>query len=162
MVVRRNRIERMPASDSQIIIRACLGQEEYAALVEIWRSAVRATHDFLDEADFARIESHLASDYLPAATLTVAERDGKPLGFAGVHGDGLEMLFVSDSVRGQGIGSALLAEVIANQAVLKVDVNEQNTSAHAFYLSRGFVQVGRSELDGDGRPYPLLHLEIRG
>ncbi len=41
------------------------GEEEYAELVEIWRSAVRATHDFLEETDFARIESHLASDYFP-------------------------------------------------------------------------------------------------
>ena len=151
----------MSASDSQIIIRACLGQEEYAALVEIWRSAVRATHDFLDEADFARIESHLASDYFPAVTLTVAEQDGEPVGFAGVHGDGLEMLFVSDLVRGKGIGSALLAEAITNQGVSKVDVNEQNHGAHGFYLGKGFVQVGRSELDGDGRPYPTIHMELQ-
>lgn len=156
-----HRIVRMPARDSQIIIRACLGQEEYAALVEIWRSAVRATHDFLDESDFARIESHLASDYFPAVTLTVAEKEGEPVGFAGVHGDGLEMLFVSDSARGQGIGSALLAEVVANQAVSKVDVNEQNHDAYGFYLSKGFVKVGRSELDGDGRPYPTIHMELQ-
>lgn len=143
-------------------IRPGRGPEEFAALVEIWRSAVRATHDFLDESDFARIESHLASDYFPAVTLTVAEKNGQRVGFAGVLDNALEMLFVSDAVRGEGIGSALLAEVITNQAVSKVDVNEQNTGAHAFYLSRGFVQVGRSELDDDGRPYPLLHLEIRG
>jgi putative acetyltransferase len=146
---------------TQLNVRACRGQEEYAALVEIWRSAVRATHDFLDDSDFARIESHLASDYFPAVTLTVAEKDGKPVGFAGVHGNGLEMLFVSDSVRGQGIGSALLAEVVANQAVSKVDVNEQNHGAHGFYFGRGFVQVGRSELDGDGRPYPTIHMELQ-
>lgn len=145
---------------SEITIRASRGHGEYAPLVEIWRSAVRATHDFLDESDFVRIESHLASDYFPAVTLTVAEKDGKPVGFAGVLGDGLEMLFVSDSVRGQGIGSALLAEVVANQAVFKVDVNEQNHGAHDFYLSKGFVQVDRSELDGDGRPYPTIHMEL--
>lgn len=151
----------MPEGSSSLSLRECRGAEEYPALVEIWRSAVRATHDFLDEADFARIESHLASDYFPAVNLTVAELDGLPVGFAGVHGDGLEMLFVSDSVRGQGVGSALLAEVVAGQAVTKVDVNEQNTGAHGFYLSRGFVQVGRSELDGDGRPYPIIHLELQ-
>jgi putative acetyltransferase len=149
----------MSERKSQIVIRACRGPEEYAALVEVWRSAVRATHDFLDESDFTRIESRLATDYFPAVVLTVAEKDGKPVGFAGVLGEGLEMLFVSDAVRGQGIGSALLAEVVASQAVSKVDVNEQNHSAHRFYLSKGFLQSGRSELDGDGRPYPTLHLE---
>lgn len=157
----RLRIESMSESGTQIIIRACRGQAEYAALVAIWRSAARATHDFLDESDFARIESHLASDYFRAVTLTVAEKDEEPVGFAGVHGDELEMLFVSHSARGQGIGSALLAEVIINQAVSKVDVNEQNHGAHGFYLSKGFVQVGRSELDGDGRPYPTIHMELQ-
>ncbi len=153
----------MPGDSPKLVIRGCHGEEEYTALVDIWRSAVHATHDFLDESDFTRIESHLASDYFPAVRLTVAERGGEPVGFAGVHGNGLEMLFVSDSARGQGVGSALLAEVVANQAVTKVDVNEQNSGAHGFYASKGFVQVGRSELDGDGdgRPYPIIHMELR-
>lgn len=143
-------------------IRACRGPVEFPALVEIWRSAVRATHDFLDETDFTRIHSHLASDYFPAVRLTVADLEGQPVGFAGVLDGGLEMLFVSDAVRGRGVGSALLTDAIENQGVSRVDVNEQNSGARSFYLRRGFVQVGRSALDGDGRPYPTLHLEIRG
>jgi putative acetyltransferase len=150
----------MTDSDLRPIIRPCHGPQEYAALVDIWRSAVRATHDFLDEADFARIESHLASDYFPAVTLTVAEAEGAPMGFSGVVDGSLEMLFVSAAARGRGIGSALLAKAVQNQSVTRVDVNEQNPEALGFYASRGFVQVGRSELDGDGRPYPLLHLEL--
>ncbi|QAB19111.1 GNAT family N-acetyltransferase [Leucobacter muris] len=142
-------------------IRAGRGPQEHEALIEIWRSAVRATHDFLDESDFARIESHLASDYFPAVTLTVAEKNGRRVGFAGVRDGALEMLFVSDAVRGEGVGSALLAEVIENQAVSKVDVNEQNSGALGFYLSRGFAQIGRSELDGDGRPYPTIHMALQ-
>ena len=150
----------MKKGNGPVILRACRGETEYPALVDIWRSAVRATHDFLDGSDFTRIESRLASDYFPAVTLTVAEKDGKPVGFAGVHGDSLEMLFVSDAVRGQGIGSALLSEVIARQGVSTVDVNEQNHGAYGFYVSRGFVRVGRSELDADSRPYPTLHMEL--
>lgn len=150
----------MPEDAHPPTIRPCRGPEEYPTLVEIWRSAVRATHDFLDASDFTRIESHLASDYFPAVTLTVAETDGTPAGFAGVLDGSLEMLFVSDAVRGQGVGSALLAEVVENQAVTRVDVNEQNQAARAFYLRRGFVPVGRSDLDGDGRPYPIVHLTL--
>ncbi|CAD5142450.1 MULTISPECIES: GNAT family N-acetyltransferase [Microbacterium] len=150
----------MSAGSSPLTIRPCRGEEEYAELVEIWRSAVRATHDFLEETDFARIESHLASDYFPAVTLTVAEQDGVPVGFAGVHDDGLEMLFVSDAVRGRGVGSALLAEVVVHQGVARVDVNEDNPGARGFYRSRGFVEVGRSALDGDGRPYPIIHMAL--
>lgn len=38
-----------------------------------------------------------------------------------------------------------------------VDVNEQNPDALAFYEGRGFVIKGRSETDGEGRPFSLLH-----
>lgn len=150
----------MPALSPQLTIRPVHGPEEYPALVGIWRSAVRATHEFLDESDFIRIEARLADAYFPAVTLIVAETGGRLKGFAGVAEGSLEMLFVSDGARGQGVGSALLAEVTAHQGVSRVDVNEQNPQALGFYLSRGFVRVGRSELDGDGRAYPILHLAI--
>ncbi|GGC57574.1 GNAT family N-acetyltransferase [Hoyosella rhizosphaerae] len=141
-------------------VRPSKGEEEYSDLVEIWRSAVRATHDFLQEEDFGRIEENLASMYFPAVALIVAERDGAPVGFAGVAEGNLEMLFVTDDVRGGGVGTLLLREAISGLGVTKVDVNEQNEGAYGFYLNRGFVLVGRDELDGDGRPYPTLHLEL--
>lgn len=144
----------------KLVIRPCVGPAEYPALIAIWRSAVQATHDFLDPTDGARIESKLATDYFPAVTLTVAERGGVPVGFAGVTEGSLEMLFVDDEVRGQGVGSALLTEVVEQQAVTRVDVNEQNPGALGFYLAHGFTQTGRRELDGDGRPYPILHLAL--
>jgi len=151
--------ETMRDIDPQPTIRPCHGPAEYPELAAIWRSAVRATHDFLEEADFRRIEDSLASLYFPAVSLIVAEHDGQPVGFAGVAEGGLEMLFVSDDARGHGIGTALLDAVTSDHGVTRVDVNEQNAGARGFYLSRGFVEVGRSPLDGDGRPYPILHLE---
>lgn len=51
-------------------------------------------------------------------------------------------------------------EVITELGVTGVDVNEQISGVCGFYLSRGFTQVRRYELDGDGRPYPILHLEL--
>ncbi|KAM9866210.1 hypothetical protein ACIFOC_01128 [Leucobacter aridicollis] len=148
------------ARETDLTIRPTHGPDEYPALVAIWRSAVRATHDFLAGDDFARIEGQLADAYFPAVPLVVAERDGKPLGFAGVADGGLEMLFVDDSARGTGVGSALLTHAIERLGVTRVDVNEQNPGAHGFYVSRGFEEVGRSELDGDGQPYPILHLAL--
>jgi putative acetyltransferase len=121
---------------------------------------IRAAHDFLEREDFERIEKHLASDYLPAVSLLVAERAGTAVGFAGVHDDSLEMLFVANEARGHGVGSALLREAVSRHGVTRVDVNEQNPAATAFYLRHGFARVGRSDLDADGRPYPILHLAV--
>ncbi|WIM67436.1 GNAT family N-acetyltransferase [Corynebacterium breve] len=146
--------------DSAVTIRAAKGATEYPELVAIWRSAVRATHDFLTEEDFKRIEGNLAAMYFPAVSLIVAELNGKPVGFAGIAEGNLEMLFIENVARGRGIGTRLLHEAISNHGVTTVDVNEQNGGACAFYRSRGFVQVGRDELDGDGCPYPTLHLKL--
>lgn len=41
----------------------------------------------------------------------------------------------------------------------KVDVNEENPEAIGFYEHFGFKLIGRSELDGSGKPYPILHME---
>ncbi|GIG36248.1 acetyltransferase [Cellulomonas pakistanensis] len=143
-------------------IRPSTGPAEYPALVAIWRSAVDATHDFLAPAHRDAIEAALASDYLPAVLLTVAEVDGRPAGFSGVLDGTLEMLFVDAARRGSGIGSALLEHAVEEHGVTAVDVNEQNVGAAGFYARHGFEVVGRSETDEAGRPYPVLHLRLRG
>ncbi|MET9329103.1 acetyltransferase [Tsukamurella sp. NPDC003166] len=141
-------------------LRACRGPAEYGDLVAIWRSSIDATHDFLAPADRGAIESRLASDYFPQVRLTVAEFDGAPVGFAGTAGEDLAMLFVHAEARGRGVGRALLDLVVREQGVRTVDVNEQNGQAVGFYAHSGFVVTGRSETDGDGLPYPLLHLAL--
>lgn len=141
-------------------IRPSLGAVEHPALVAIWRSSVDATHDFLAAADRDEIEARLQSDYFPAVTLSVAEVEGRAVGFSGVADGVLEMLFVDAARRGGGIGTALLAHAIREHGITTVDVNEQNVSAAGFYASRGFEVVGRSETDEAGRPYPLLHLRL--
>lgn len=146
---------------SDLSIRNALGPEEYPRLVQVWRSAVDATHQFLADEHRDEIESRLASDYLPQVDLLVADLGGVPVGFAGVSGESLEMLFVDAGQRGRGIGTALLSFVV-ERGVTTVDVNEQNAQAVEFYRRRGFTVVGRSELDDQGRPYPILHLALRG
>lgn len=143
-----------------VSIRPSIGAAEYPVLAAIWRGAVDATHDFLADADRDEIEARLQSDYFPAVDLSVAERDGRPVGFSGVLDGTLEMLFVDAMQRDGGIGTALLAHAIREYGVTKVDVNEQNISAAGFYARRGFEVVGRSETDEAGRPYPLLHLRL--
>ncbi|ALG85440.1 acetyltransferase [Gordonia phthalatica] len=145
----------------EVVVRRSVGEGEYPRLVEIWRSAVDATHHFLAADDRADIEEHLASDYFPHVNLIVAERDGIAVGFAGTAEQNLEMLFVDAAERGRGTGTALLAYVVDHDDVAKVDVNEQNSKAVEFYLRRGFEVVGRSELDDQGRAYPLLHMRIK-
>ena len=133
------------------------GEADFSALLAVWESSVRATHDFLAEADIIALRPQVREGLGVVPLWIARDPDGEIAGFAGFHGDMLEMLFVREESRGQGIGRALVRRAL-NQGVTRVDVNEQNPRAVGFYQRMGFVVTGRSALDGQGRPFPLLHM----
>jgi putative acetyltransferase len=134
--------------------------EDIPQLVTIWENAVRATHTFLSEEDIQFFLPLVRDEALPGLDVWVAQSpSGQLLGFMGLSEAKVEMLFVDPAGHGQGAGRSLLDHARTLKGRLSVDVNEQNPAAHDFYLRYGFVAVGRSELDGSGRPFPLIHME---
>jgi putative acetyltransferase len=81
-------------------------------------------------------------------------------GFMGLSGSKMESLFLAPELQRRGAGRRLVRHAQALHGELTVDVNEQNAAACGFYEACGFVVEGRSELDEQGRPYPLLHLRL--
>ncbi len=139
------------------------GAADLDRLAALWEAAVRATHHFLAEADIDHLRPLVREQYLPSAKL-VGARDarGEWLGFLGVDGDELEALFVHPDRHGRGIGRMLAEHAIRELGVVRVDVNEQNPGAVAFYERIGFLVVGRSEVDGQGREFPILKMRLNG
>lgn len=136
-------------------------KSDYSKLLEIWEASVRATHDFLAEEDLLELKPLILEQYFDAVELNVAKSsESDILGFCGVSDGNIEMLFISPAARGKGIGSLLATHAIKTQRATKVDVNEQNEQALGFYQHIGFSITGRSPLDGQGKPYPLLHMEL--
>lgn len=134
---------------------------EYTKLISIWESSVRATHHFLTKEAIERLKPLVLSEYLPMVTLFCSRNNKQQItGFAGVNENRLEMLFIDPDYRGQGIGKALLRYAIEQFNVNELDVNEQNPQAVGFYQHQGFKITGRSPLDGQGQPYPLLHMQL--
>ncbi|WP_431023536.1 acetyltransferase [Halomonas sp. H5] len=137
------------------------GKQDYLTLIEIWEASVRATHGFLAEEDLQELKPLILDQYLDVVELMCFKNDeGEILGFCGVHDGNIEMLFVSPEARGKGVGSLLAQYAIEAQGATRVDVNEQNHQALGFYRHIGFSVTGRSPLDGQGKPYPLLHMEL--
>jgi putative acetyltransferase len=128
---------------------------DVADLLRIWREAVDASHGFLAPEDRAAIE-RLVADYVRTNSLLVATLGAQPVAFMGITGRNIDSLFVAPRAQGLGIGRRM-TERVGSRAT--VDVNEQNDAALGFYRHLGFEVVGRSELDDQGRPYPLLHLK---
>jgi len=131
-------------------------------VVEIWREAVDATHDFLSAADRCAIEAEVRA-FLPAAPLRLAvDENDRAVGFMLLDNGHMEALFIAPAHRGSGVGRLLVAHALRLHPTLTTDVNEQNGQAVGFYERMGFQRTGRSELDGQGRAYPLIHLRYCG
>ena len=130
-------------------------------LFDIWLAAVRATHSFLGEADVEFYANMVRNDYLPHAEFWVAaDASDAPVAFMGMTGAMIDALFVAPDQHGKGVGRLLVRHAREREGVLSVDVNEQNEGARAFYRRLGFQEIGRSELDGSGRPFPLIHMKM--
>ncbi|MFQ1899778.1 acetyltransferase [Aeromonas veronii] len=138
-----------------------LSRADYPALIDLWEASVRATHHFLPEAEILALKPLSLEHYFDAVTLHSARtEEGRITGFSGVHEGKLEMLFVAPEARGSGVGRLLVAHAIELGGATQVDVNEQNEQAVGFYLKMGFTVTGRSPLDGQGKPYPLLNMAL--
>src|SRR5690606_26344099 len=85
---------------------------------------------------------------------------GVAMGFMGLSGNKMESLFLAPEYHGRGAGRLLVRHAQSLCPELTVDVNEQNVAARRFYEACGFVVEGRSELDEQGQPYPLLHMRL--
>ena len=135
---------------------------EVPRALEIWRDAVDATHGFLTPADCAEIDAMVAA-WMPTVELWMIDDDGgRPVGFLVMDGNLIDALFVDPAVHGRGYGTALLGHALALAPDAAVDASEQADNALAFYEARGFVRIGRSETDPQGRPYPLVRLRHAG
>jgi putative acetyltransferase len=130
-------------------------------VIEVWEASVRATHDFLSDANIESLKG-LLPGYLGNVDLCgVRDDDGRVVAFLGVVERNVEMLFIHPSHRGRGIGRALMEYAVDGLGAQTVDVNEQNEQAVGFYQHIGFEVTGRSELDGQGNPFPLLHMRLK-
>lgn len=132
---------------------------DYPRIMEVWEASVRATHHFLTEADIQFYKPLILDQYLDAVDLYCTKTDDTITGFLGLSDGMVQMLFIHPDTRGLGIGKALL-QFAMEKGIRKVDVNEQNQQAVGFYEHMGFVVIGRSEVDGTGKLYPILSMEL--
>lgn len=145
-----------------------LSPQDYDELIEIWEVSVRATHLFLSENDIAFYKPIILKYTLPDIELygifdkplTETQQTRSILGFLGVSSDKVEMLFLNPTYRKKGLGRQLLEFALQRLKIYKVDVNEENPDALAFYLHMGYQIKSRDEFDGNGKPHPILHLEF--
>lgn len=139
-------------------------QENFEELADLWESSARASHFFLNDKDITLLKKDILNLYFPSSSLSLyiyRDQSERISGFIGVAEDKVEMLFIAPECFGKGIGKILLSHATQEMGARKVDVNEDNPNALAFYLRMGFEITGRSPQDGQGRDYPLLHMQLK-
>ena len=109
-------------------------------LLTVWEDSVRSSHEFLSEQDIENLKPMVLS-----ALQAVPK---------------LFCLFLASAWRGQGYGKRMICYAIDELKISRVDVNEQNPHARRFYERAGFSVYARSERDGQGNPFPVLHMKL--
>lgn len=146
-------------------------QDIEARLADTYFPAVQLYGFYYPDADAAGLageaalsENGLCAGFMGLSDVDEEEDAGKKLTAAALQrapAKRVEMLFVDPAFQRRGVGRALLDFARQRWPRLFLDVNEQNNAAARFYFKYGFVIIGRSELDGQGKPYPLLHLRLQ-
>jgi GNAT superfamily N-acetyltransferase len=118
--------------------------------------------------DACRAELTLSPDDVDPARVTVAEFDGRVLGFAVVAGGPpeveLAMLFVDPGHIGNGVGRALWTAAVDTAAALGAETVTivSDPQAEPFYLAMGATRIGEVESGSiPDRKLPLLVAEVR-
>ncbi|MEW9079859.1 GNAT family N-acetyltransferase [Terrisporobacter glycolicus] len=139
-----------------------INNKDMEEILNTWESSVRATHNFLSEEDIISIKPQVIEGAKYVSKL-LCVRDKKDMikAFMGIHDSKIEMLFVSNDSRGNGIGKKLVEYAIEVLNANYVDVNEQNPQALGFYKHMGFKVFKKSEFDEQGNPFPILHMKLK-
>lgn len=111
----------------------------------LWLNSNLKAHDFIDPNYWI---SHLEAvkQLLPQSHLLVYESAGEILGFVGWKEQYIAGIFVDEKSRSNGIGTALLNKLKAENDALFLHVYEKNTRAVRFYLREGFL-IAKKQTD---------------
>jgi putative acetyltransferase len=136
-------------------------KHQHSELISIWEKSVRATHHFLSEADIQHYKQLIFEQYFDQLDLYSITNENEILGFIGLDGELIQMLFIDPKGYGLGLGKALVEFAIQSYNINSVDVNEQNEQALGFYKHMGFETAERFEQDSAGKPYPILSMRLK-
>ncbi|WP_281954019.1 GNAT family N-acetyltransferase [Pseudophaeobacter arcticus] len=90
--------------------------------------------------------------------VTVAERNGRVIGFMARDGAEICSLYLAPDARGQGVGKVLLRQAKAAQPELWLRALVANTGARRFYQREGFCETDRTDGSGNDEGLPDVRM----
>ncbi len=112
--------------------------DELDAIMNIWLKTNIKAHSFITEA-YWKGNYDTVREMLPDATIFIYEDNDTIQGFAGLVGNYIAGIFVSEDYQSKGIGKALLDHVKGTYSELSLHVYKKNVSAVRFYQREAFT-----------------------
>ena len=134
--------------------------ELISSLQDVWEKSIRATHKFLTEKNIEELKPAVYDALMMVEHLVVLYHNEEPIGFIGMEALKIEMLFLSPEYFGYGYGRLLMNTALDEYKCIFVDVNEQNPNAWNFYRHMDFYEIGRSKIDDQGNPFPIIRMKL--
>lgn len=154
-----------PTDEPDLVLRPA-EPEDATPLADLYSGARVAAVPMMPPAMHTNAEDRAwfaAQLVAPGREAWVAETDGETVGYALLHDDWLDHLFVRPDVLGQGVGSALLDLVKSlRPGGFCLWVFESNQGARRFYLRHGLVQLERTDGSGNEESAPDLKMAWPG
>jgi len=121
------------------------------AIVAVFCGSKRPSMPWLEETYApAEVRSYVADVLLKTTTVWVALQGGEIVGYAALHDDVLEQLFVAADFQQQGIGGQLLdAARRSAGARMSLYVFTENRAARRFYERHGFISTDDFDTEGE-------------
>jgi putative acetyltransferase len=129
-------------------------------VLSVWERSARATHHFLKTGEIDFYKRLVLQIDFTSFNVFCLVHDGEVIGILGTEGDSLEMLFMAPEYIGRGLGAKLMTFAVEELKSRRVEVNEENHKAIAFYAKFGFVVTGRTEKDPQGRDHPMVQMVL--
>jgi GNAT superfamily N-acetyltransferase len=140
-------------------------QPEYALeIVKMWRQYFQRAMGLEEQNRFDELRGQLEffKTIDPASIEVAMDRSSSTVvAFMVRNRNELDHLYVHVDWQGRGIGSLLLDRAKARSpGCLELYTFQQNKLAHAFYLSKGFHEVGRGVADFADNPWATTREQI--
>ncbi len=136
---------------------------EYEELLSVWDDSVLGSYDYILEEEITLFKRFIVEQVFPSVSLhCVKDRNGSISAFIGSKNNKVEMLFVKNALIGNGLGKKLLQYAVLELSCNKVDVNEENKQAIAFYKRMVFLTESRSLKTGKASTFNVLHMQLAG
>ena len=145
-----------------ILIRPFDRETDVENLLGIWFAASLKAHPFIGVPRLIEQRLLIETEYLPTAETWVACHNGEALGFISLLGSFIGGIFIAPDRQGMGVGRRLIAHALDQKGELSLEVYIANQQAFGFYMSLGFQEVSRREVDDFGYPFPNAALQLKG